>query len=330
MAKAKKTGRKRGRQPRISKAQIEFLTPLTASWEEARVSKDKTAMTRFYDSVTAQFLEKFPDVDLHTTIVPPSKTPQFVFEPTVNLENDPSSSGGTSGPALPTPTVTEPGPTSATSDDVTPPGLSTSPATPPNPGDLSLIDPALRDSQPATRPTPGPTAEPTALNKNVTQRSDVRHVRISDTFRCFDTHALQFLVSWFHHHSRKIVRSDAQELIASIADAAIQKPVKDRVLVAYQRKHYDDRIRSRFDQYLAEAMEQWESSIRIADENGADPPKKPVPISIRNTAAKDSWTNESDAFREQFIAEMESEYNDALDLFMNRKQSPSTPEDYHK
>ena len=53
-------------------------------------------------------------------------------------------------------------------------------------------------------------------------------------------------------------------------------------------------------------------------------------MGIRNRAARDAWADEEEAFKAAFLAELDAEYKDALDSFMNRTQSPSTPEEYHK
>ena len=55
-------------------------------------------------------------------------------------------------------------------------------------------------------------------------------------------------------------------------------------------------------------------------------------MSIRNRAAKDAWDAEDEDFKTSFMAELDAEYNDALDIFLSRsgRQTPSSPEEYHK
>ena len=53
-------------------------------------------------------------------------------------------------------------------------------------------------------------------------------------------------------------------------------------------------------------------------------------MSIRNRAAKDSWAEEDETFKTDFLAELDVEHKEALETFLSRKQTPSTPEEYHK
>ena len=335
MAKAKKTKRPRGRQSRISKAQVEFLTSFKPQWEVARSAKEKLAMSTFYDVITTDFLKKFPDADFKTTdLVDPTGPGQSVisFLPPVEAGPSTSTSGSSAGShTTPLPTSLHTGsiPTDASSNSAVP----TNPSTP-----NLLIDPALiRPSEERTTSTPDHSGQTTvstssttttSLRKKASLWSQARHVSFGSLviLRTL-THFLQFIVGWFHHHSKKLTKSNAQDLIAQITDAATQKPVKDRVLIAYQRKYYNERIRPRYEQYLQDATTRWSESVAAGNTEGC---KEPVPMSLRNKAAKDMWDEEGEEFQEKFVAELDAEYRDALNGFLSRNQSPSTPEEYHK
>lgn len=124
-----------------------------------------------------------------------------------------------------------------------------------------------------------------------------------------------------------MTKKDAQGLIASIKEFTAPKPVKQRVLIAYQRKFYDERIRPRYERCLAEEKEKWDKAVA---EGLSDQLKEPVPLAIRNKVAKESWDEEDPEFRDAFVEEIGVEYQEALDTFLNRDLTPSTPEEYHK
>ena len=194
MAKAKKPRRNRGRQPRISKDQINFLTSFQPQWEEARATKDKTIMSSFYDSVARKFLEKWPAVDLRTsTAARDPSSPQFVFEPTSSVIEPtgessssrsvlPPTSASTSAPPIETTASTTAGPTA-------------------DPGDASVIDPTLELPQQTVSPTRDQATTPSVCRSQLSQKADqraiTRHV-------CSSYYSLTLFLSFLSVHHRLV------------------------------------------------------------------------------------------------------------------------------
>ena len=42
------------------------------------------------------------------------------------------------------------------------------------------------------------------------------------------------------------------------------------------------------------------------------------------------WEQESEEFRSEFQARIDAEYKESMETFLNRHQTPSTPEEYHR
>ena len=134
-------------------------------------------------------------------------------------------------------------------------------------------------------------------------------------------------MNWFHYHGKKLNKTDAQGLISQITDAAVQKPVKDRILIAYQREYYEDRIRTTYDVLLSQAQDEWKTAVASGDTTEH---KEPTPVAIRTKAAKTVWEQETQEFRDEFQARVDAEYKQAMESFLNRHQTPSTAEEYHR
>ena len=186
MAKEKKARRPRGRQTRITKEQLEYLSSHQPQWDEARLASEKSAMSTFYNTITTTFIEKFPDVDLSTESHPQASKRPGTFVLYVNADStthpqnsavaDPVLSVSTPATAIPAPAV--PTPAAANPTTTATEGHPTTPTGP------IPIDPALLSPPgPSAHAASGPLNDLASLSRvsnsldaKANQWSTVRHV----------------------------------------------------------------------------------------------------------------------------------------------------------
>ena len=98
-------------------------------------------------------------------------------------------------------------------------------------------------------------------------------------------------------------------------------------MIAYQREYYEERIRTTYDVLLTQVQDEWQTAV--ASGNTTEH-KEPTPMAIRTKTAKTVWEQETQEFKDEFQARVDAEYKQAMETFLNRHQTPSTAEEYHR
>jgi hypothetical protein len=92
--------------------------------------------------------------------------------------------------------------------------------------------------------------------------------------------------------------------------------VKPRIFHFYSRRFYQERVKPR-------VTARWAALSRLEN-----PPKE---ITVRNAVTKECWASESDAFKAEVEAALESEHKAAMDAYAvaTSGEAPTTAEEYN-
>ena len=116
-------------------------------------------------------------------------------------------------------------------------------------------------------------------------------------------------------------------LLSTITSAAVRKPCKPSVIIAYQREYYDTRIREDFEREWSTSVANWQEAVKSGCTDGLE---EPVKVKLRTQVARTAWDRESQEFRDTFSQSVVDQHSLTLGSFERKNEVPETPEDYAK